>query len=103
VGFAGHVHQFGDITHCNFLTADSMRQIAAIVGLELISAENAARSYKGGRNPAKAAFKRTAYVFRDLLEIFLGTLYFGHRIPLDSDLTYVLRKPAKGNSNTQAE
>ena len=90
LSFAGMVHQHGDITHLSVLTPDSVAQLAAITGFEVAFVGNAARSHRSGRSPKKALEKTVAYAMRGLVEVFFGYIYFGKRLPLDADLTFIL-------------
>jgi 2-polyprenyl-3-methyl-5-hydroxy-6-metoxy-1,4-benzoquinol methylase len=86
----GSYYQAGDITHVTALSASSLGQIALSAGMELVRAGNAARPIAGGR--AKALAQRARYLARDLIEAFVGRLYFGRVVPLDPNITVVLAK-----------
>jgi 2-polyprenyl-3-methyl-5-hydroxy-6-metoxy-1,4-benzoquinol methylase len=67
--FGIHI-QYGDFTHMLALTAERMMQIAHAAGMKVTGVYNAARCKKGGA--------------------VHGRLYFGHRIPLDPNLTVII-------------
>lgn len=82
------VIQNGDYTHQQALTESKLRQLCVGTGWQVERYGNAARSLrphgKGG------LLRRLVYPLRNLLEIVLGNLYYGHRIPLDPVATAVL-------------
>jgi SAM-dependent methyltransferase len=81
-------YQSGDFTHNKPLSPTSMRQIAEPLGLRLIVAFNP-RSL-----PPRVLHRlrrRLVYLCRDLIEIVLGLIYFGRRIPLDPNVVVVLK------------
>lgn len=87
----GRVHQHGDITHRTTLGPFSLRQLALMTGLELEGVYNSARVVVG---PFRKRVRwRMVYFTRDLAERVIGYLYFSKRLPLDPNLTAVLRKP----------
>lgn len=82
--------QYGDATHRSVLTAASLEQMAYDLPLRLVWAGNAARvlTFNGPRS----LLKPVAFAIRDLVELVLGHLYFGRRLPLDPNLTVVLER-----------
>lgn len=88
----GRVFQYGDITHQTVLSTSSMRQLALMTGFAVERVDNARRV------PAR----RDAWTWlkhhwrkrrRARIEIALGKLYGFGRLPLDPNLTAVLRRP----------
>lgn len=84
--------QVGDITHQTGLTSDTMVQFGLLSGFTMIYGGNAARSYRGGKRKGLAIIKRLTYMIRDLMEIFFGYLYFGQRVPLDMNMTVIMKR-----------
>ena len=84
----GRYYQYSDLTHQNVLTGRLIEQIALMTGFSLKGCYNAIRIHGKKRRFSKV-FK---YFLRDLLELALGYLHFGERIPLDANLTCVLIK-----------
>lgn len=80
----------GDITHRTALNGSAMEQLGALTGFSVEFCGNAARTVSGRK--AKI-LKRLAFRVCDLIEVAVGFLYFrGRRIPLDGDLSCVLRR-----------
>ena len=87
--FARHF-QNGDITHISSLNLNSLKQICNEAGLDLLSCKN---SYRTSSNKFINKFKASmAFFFRDILEILIGYIYYGERIPLDPNLTAIIIK-----------
>jgi cyclopropane fatty-acyl-phospholipid synthase-like methyltransferase len=84
----GRYYQYNDLTHQSVLTGRLIGQIAEQTGLSLEGCYNAVRIY-GKKKRLKKVIK---YWLRDLLELALGNLHFGERIPMDANLTCVLVK-----------
>jgi len=84
--FSGR-YQHGDATHVKSLTASSLSQIAAPVGLRITSAINPRPLPRA--LPARLK-RRLIYIARDLIEILLGRIYFGTRFPMDPNILVVL-------------
>jgi len=84
----GRYYQYSDLTHQNVLTGRLIEQIALMTGFSLKGCYNAIRIHGKKRRFAKVI----KYFLRDLLELALGYLHFGERIPLDANLTCVLIK-----------
>jgi 2-polyprenyl-3-methyl-5-hydroxy-6-metoxy-1,4-benzoquinol methylase len=82
-------YQNGDITHMLTLNGEAVRQIAHAAGMQVTGIHNAARSKNGG-NAHGGLKKRAGYLVRDLIEMSLGAIYFGQRIPLDPNLTVII-------------
>lgn len=85
--FSRH-YQNGDATHISSLNAKSLGQIALFSGLELEACNNSVRLLSGKR---KKYLKKLAFIARDIIEITIGLIYFGERIPLDPNLTCILK------------
>jgi hypothetical protein len=66
-----------------------MMQIAHAAGMKVTGVYNAARCKKGGAVHGRLK-KRAGYLARDAIEVTVGLLYFGHRIPLDPNLTVII-------------
>jgi 2-polyprenyl-3-methyl-5-hydroxy-6-metoxy-1,4-benzoquinol methylase len=86
--FGIHI-QNGDFTHMLALTGERMMQIAHAAGMKVTGVYNAARCKKGGAVHGRLK-KRAGYLARDAIEVTVGLLYFGHRIPLDPNLTVII-------------
>jgi len=93
----GRVYQYGDITHQTALSASSVEQLANMTGFEVLRVSNACRV------PARHDWW-TVLKFhwrkrqRARIETMLGKLYGFGRLPLDPNLTAVLRKPTGTNT-----
>jgi SAM-dependent methyltransferase len=80
-------YQNGDATHLKPLTASSLAQIAAPVGMRLAHAGNSRALPKG----LSAALKRRViYMLRDMAETVIGRLYYGSRVPMDPNILVVM-------------
>lgn len=86
----GRLHQHGDVTHRTVHTGNSMRQMAEAAGLEFLYADNSARDLKVHR--PLSVLKPVAYLVRNSIEHVLGRLYYGHRVPLDYNLSIGLAR-----------
>lgn len=94
----GRVYQYGDITHQSVLTGSSIDQIAMRFGMQVISERNAARCYIGPRHRGPKSWTMThriAYGIREIIQRTISLVYFGRNIPLDPNLTVIIRnKPS---------
>lgn len=88
----GRLNQYGDLTHRTILTKDSISQFCASTGLTVAKDFNAARSLHYGNRKNIYVFKKMAYFIRDALEIVIGYLYYSKRVPLDPNITVILKK-----------
>lgn len=80
----------GDITHRTALNAGAMEQLGALTGFAVEFCGNAARTVSGRKAKIQ---KRLAFRVCDLIEAIVAVLYFrGRRMPLDPDLSCVLRR-----------
>lgn len=90
----GRAFQHGDATHVTALTGSLVSQIGQATGFEMISERNAARDATrhgaGFRN--SALVRRAAFLARDIIQFTLSMVYFGRNMPMDPNLTVVLRK-----------
>lgn len=86
----GRFHQYGDATHITSLSAPIIGDIAKITGLEIEIAANSARPTKSSKYPF--FLKIFQFILRDLVEMLIGLIYFGGKVPLDSNITIILRK-----------
>jgi 2-polyprenyl-3-methyl-5-hydroxy-6-metoxy-1,4-benzoquinol methylase len=86
----GAYYQTGDVTHVTVLSAGRIRQIGLSAGLSLVAAFNSARPVASTARGKLA--QKARYLARDLLETFIGRLYFGNVVPLDPNITVVLGK-----------
>ena len=84
----GRYYQYSDLTHQSVLTGRLIEQLAWKKGFMLEGCYNAIRVH-GKKRRLKKMIK---YFLRDLLELALGHLHFGERIPMDANLTCVLIK-----------
>lgn len=91
-------NQYGDATHQSVLTSASLEQIAYDLPLRLMWAGNAARVLT--LNRPSSLLKPIGFGFRNLIEIVLGQVYYGRRLPLDPNLTVVLGMPDDGRVET---
>ena len=64
-----------------------IRHIGLSTGLGLVAAFDAARPVAGTARSALA--RKVRYLVRDLIEAFIGRLYFGSVVPLDPNITVV--------------
>jgi len=95
--FSG-LYQNGDLTHIQYLTPGSLRQMAEKSGLQLAGVYNP-RSMPTGLQGIK---RRAVYLVRDLIEVALGYAYFGRRVPMDANVAVVLQ-PSAGDGGQDAE
>ena len=80
--------QNGDMTHLRALTPTSLKQVAALCGLRIVSASN-----PRSKPPGLKAIKRAAsYLLRDIVEIIIGYAYFGYRMPMDPNVVVVFAR-----------
>jgi 2-polyprenyl-3-methyl-5-hydroxy-6-metoxy-1,4-benzoquinol methylase len=86
----GRFHQYGDPTHVTSLSPPIIGDIAEVVGLQIKQALNSARPLRTSKR--QYLLKKLEHCLRDLIELFIGYLYFGGRIPLDPNLTLILEK-----------
>ncbi len=88
----GRVFQHGDITHQTALSKSSIEQLAVMTGFEVVRVDNAQRV--STRRDIWAVLK---YHWRKRqrarIEVMVSRLYALERLPLDPNLTAVLRKP----------
>jgi len=89
----GRVHQHGDITHQTALSKSSMEQLAGMTGFTVVRVNNAA-SVPVRRDIWSALKHRWRKRRRAQIEAMIGRLYGIGRLPLDPNLTAVLRKRA---------
>ena len=87
----GRIWQHGDLTHRLSLNCISASQLASLVNMELISCGNSSRTIKSGKKRHLWLFKYLAYAFRNIVEIAIGYIYFGSRVPLDPNLTVIMK------------
>jgi 2-polyprenyl-3-methyl-5-hydroxy-6-metoxy-1,4-benzoquinol methylase len=86
--FCGH-NQAGDFTHERALTAQSVHQVLSRDGFVVIRSANP----RPKRGTLSSKLKgNAAYFVRDLIEIFLGFVYFGYRFPMDPNIIVVLAR-----------
>lgn len=89
----GRVHQHGDITHQTALSKSSIEQLAGITGFTVVRVSNAA-SVPVRCDMWSALKHRWRKRRRARIEVMIGKLYGIGRLPLDPNLTAVLRKQA---------
>jgi len=87
----GRVHQHGDLTHVTTLSSSSVTQLAQMTGFTVERIDNARRV------PPRSDFwsvlkNRWRRFRRARIEIALGKLYGFGRLPLDPNLSALLRK-----------
>jgi cyclopropane fatty-acyl-phospholipid synthase-like methyltransferase len=87
----GRVHQHGDITHQTALSKSSIEQLAGMTGFSVVRVSNAA-SVPVRRDLWSALKHRWRQRQRARIEVRIGKLYGIGRLPLDPNLTAVLRK-----------
>jgi SAM-dependent methyltransferase len=80
-------YQNGDATHLKPLTASSLAQIAAPVGMRLAHAGNSRALPK---NLSAALKRRLIYTLRDMAETVIGRLYYSSRVPMDPNILVVM-------------
>lgn len=88
----GRVHQHGDITHQTALSKSSIEQLAGMTGFTVVRVSNAASVpvRRGMWSALKHHWRKRR---RAQVERTIGKLYGIGRLPLDPNLTAVLRKP----------
>lgn len=82
-------YQFSDMTHLAPRTALAIKQIALLRGFDVVRAVNPRPRPTGF---ARAIKTRLAYWARDLAELVLGLIYYGHRVPMDPNIVVVLAR-----------
>jgi len=85
----GRCYQYGDLTHETVLTGSSIEQAGLMAGFNLVGCYNPIRK-QTGKKPMLV--RKIAYLVRDIIEVFIGHLYYKTRIPLDPNLICVLEK-----------
>lgn len=86
----GRMTQNGDHTHRQALTLSKLNQLLVGKPWNLIRYGNAYRVKTG--SIVQIFLKSMAYGARNLLEGFLGKIYYGRRIPMDPVVTVVLQR-----------
>ena len=96
----GRVYQYGDITHLTVLSASSIGQLAQMTGFEVLRVSNARRvpARRDLWTVLKHHWRRRQ---RARIETMIGKLYGVGRLPLDPNLTAVLRKPADNSPTSR--
>jgi len=87
----GRVHQYGDITHQTVLSSSAIEQLAGMTGFVVLEVRNAQRVPMRGNLWSVLKFHWRRWR-RARIERALGKLYGYGRLPLDPNLTAVLRK-----------
>lgn len=87
----GRVYQYGDITHQTVLSASSVTQLAQMTGFEVVRVSNA-RRVPARRDLWTVLKHHWRKRQRARIEVLIGKLYGIGRLPLDPNLTAVLRK-----------
>jgi 2-polyprenyl-3-methyl-5-hydroxy-6-metoxy-1,4-benzoquinol methylase len=88
----GRVYQHGDLTHLTALSKYSLEQLAVMTGFEVVRVDNAQRVPL--RRDIWAVLKHHwRKRQRARIEVMLSRLYGLERLPLDPNLTAVMRKP----------
>jgi SAM-dependent methyltransferase len=86
--FSG-LNQAGDLTHERALTPQSIHQVLSRDGFVVIRSANP----RPRRGTLSGKLKgHAAYFVRDLIEVFLGFVYYGHRFPMDPNIIVVLAR-----------
>jgi 2-polyprenyl-3-methyl-5-hydroxy-6-metoxy-1,4-benzoquinol methylase len=81
-----------DLTHVTLISPEAIRHLAAISGFDVVFAGNSARDMRRDRGLVRYALKMLSYGIRDFLELFLGQVHFGRRVPMDSNMIAILRR-----------
>lgn len=94
----GRVNQYGDATHVTVLTGRSLEQIGLATGFELVGQYNAARGTqsRGGGARNNRILRSAAFLMRDIGQLMLSLAYFGKIIPMDPNITVILRRHSNG-------
>jgi 2-polyprenyl-3-methyl-5-hydroxy-6-metoxy-1,4-benzoquinol methylase len=87
----GRLHQHGDLTHVTALSSTSTTQLAQMTGFAVVRIENERRVSAKTDTWSRLKHRWRAYR-RARIEVKLGKLYGFGRLPLDPNLTAVLRK-----------
>jgi SAM-dependent methyltransferase len=82
-------YQTGDLTHSKPLSTGSVGQWAAPEGMSVVRKFNP-RSIPPGLG--RALKRRANYLVRDVIEIAIGYVYLGYRIPMDPNVAVVLKR-----------
>lgn len=90
----GRAYQYGDATHVSVLTGSSMTQIGAATGFEQIRYYNAARGKKSRDGGIRNLWliRQAAFLLRNFFQVIIGLIYFGKNIPMDPNITVIMRK-----------
>lgn len=95
----GRVYQHGDLTHVTALSSSSVRQLAEMTGFAVVRIDNARRV--PARRDIWTIIKHHWRKYRRArIETTLGKLYGFGRLPLDPNLTAVLRKAEPSDQET---
>ena len=87
----GRVHQYGDITHQTVLSSSAIEQLAGMTGFAVVQVRNAQRVPARSDPWSRLKFRWRRWR-RARIERALGKLYGYGRLPLDPNLTAVLRR-----------
>lgn len=87
----GRVYQHGDLTHVSALSSSSMTQLAQMTGFAVVRIDNA-RRVPARLDPWTVLKHHWRRFRRGRIEVRLGKLYGFGRLPLDPNLTALLRK-----------
>jgi len=98
----GRLHQYGDITHQTVLSSSAVEQLAGMTGFAVVHVRNAQRVPARGDAWSVLKFRWRRWR-RGRIERALGKLYGYGRLPLDPNLTAVLRKAAPRDQPTSME
>jgi len=98
----GRVHQYGDITHQTVLSSSAIEQLAGMTGFTVTRVGNAQR-VAARTDPWSVLKFRWRGWRRARIERMLGKLYGYGRLPLDPNLTAVLRKSAQQTNISSRE
>lgn len=79
-----------DVTHRMHLNGASLSQICVPLGFEVVRVGNQKRAIIGGLGIQVR--RRIQFALRSCIELLISAAYFGHRVPLDSNLVAVFRK-----------
>lgn len=91
----GLAWQHGDLTHANILSVGKLEQLAEKACLDIVSSGNAFRPVSKGLQGMK---DRIQYWLRDLIQNLLCRIYALGQLPMDPNLTVVMRRKSKSVS-----
>lgn len=93
----GRIYQNGDITHVSELSGPKLKQIANKTNFEIVHIQNSARPI--GNGIKQKLIRLMLYLLRDLLGFVTAKIFWGEVIPMDPNITVLLKKKIQPNTD----